>query len=310
MDIVYSSNDNYVQHMAVSMVSLMENNLNLEIVFYIFDDQISKENKGTLWALCNRYGARLTFIDFQKIARSLERHISCPISISTYARLFIPEFLPANCDRVLYLDCDTVINSDISELVSLDMARASVAGVLDTLPSAAKKNIGLHENAPYINGGVLLIDLKKWRNENRQHDFLKFLEARNWNVFFQDQGVVNAVLKNELMVLAPKYNAMTPVFTTQYSRLISLYDLKGYYSEIEVLEAKTHPAILHFTTEYVGRVWEKGCLHPRQDLYLKYLSLTPWRGLIRPKSYLPVKLRLLYWMERKLPVWILRLIGC
>ena len=311
MDVVYSSDENYAQHLAVSIVSLLENNKQEEsITFYIFDNNITEASKTKIRELCTQYKREVHYIEFRDYALNLKSKINCPISISTYARLFIAELLPASCKRVIYLDCDTVVNGSIGSLLSMKMNNASVAGVLDTLPSYSKKNLGLRESDCYINAGVLLIDVEKWRNYDATDKFLRYLKDNDYKVFYQDQGVINAVLNSEMIILPPGYNVLTPFLTTKYKRLVKMYRLNNFYDEDEMAKAKAIPLIIHYTPEYVGRVWEKKCIHPRRELYIKYLSMTPWKGNIGEPTRITTKLRLIYWMERNLPVWLLRTLGC
>lgn len=309
MNFVYSSDENYAQHMGVSMLSLMDTNQDVdEINFYIFDNGITDGTKEKLIGICDQYKRNIAFIDFGKKAEELTEKITCPISISTYARLFIPEMLPETCHKAIYLDCDTVVCDSLMPMWNLNLCGCSVGGVKDTLSNHAKLNIELQQDSVYVNAGVLIIDIDSWRRNNRQQQFLDFINENNGKVFYQDQGVVNAVLSGDIMVIPPKFNAMTPLLTSNYKRFTTLYHLEDYYKESEVLEANEHPSILHFTPEYVGRVWETGCKHPQKEWYIKYLDVSPWKGNIKKKTQPIIKLRLLYWMERNLPIWSLKLL--
>ena len=308
MNIVYSSDENYAQHMCVSMLSVVYNNTDAETIdFYVFDNGISENSKQIITDQCQK--RKVHFIDFSKFARTLEQKIDCPISISTYARLFIPQLLPDSCKRAIYLDCDTVVCSSLDDLWKMDLHGNFVGGVLDTLSPDNKEKIGLSRSDSYINAGVLLIDIEAWRNNNVQSKFIQFIKDHDGKVFYQDQGVVNAVLNQKKRVVPPKYNTMTPILTCSYDRFVSLYNFSDYYSREEVNEAKKQPVILHFTPEYVGRVWEKGCIHPMKEQYMFYLNMTPWVGKLKEPRKETLKIQLLYWMMRNLPVRVLRLLG-
>lgn len=309
MNIVYSSDENYAQHMCVSMVSVMENAPNEEIAFYIFDNGIKSETKDILKEICETYGQTVCFIDFGEMAEHLVQQIDCPISISTYARLFVPEMLPGTCKRVIYLDCDTVVCKNIRSLWEVDLEKCYVGGVLDTLATANKTKIGLSSEDDYINAGVLLIDVEQLRLNNIQQCFTDYIREKNGKVFYQDQGVINTVLNKMKKVIAPRFNTMTPMLTSSYQRFIAQSGLESYYSEEEINDAVNNTVILHFTPEYVGRVWEKKCLHPRKQEYYRYLDLTPWKGKLLPTKKEPIKIRVLYWMERNLPLPVLKFIG-
>lgn len=308
MNIIYSSDENYARHMCVSMLSVICNNTDKEpINFYIFDNGIKDSTKSIIEEKCTK--CSIQYIDFSIYAQRLEQEIDCPISISTYARLFIPELLPDSCARAIYLDCDTVVCGSLKDLWYLDLEDNYVGGVLDTLSPSNKMKIGLSEKDIYINAGVLLIDVDLWRKNNIQKEFTCFINCHGGNVFYQDQGVINAVLNNKKKVIHPRYNTMTPILTCNYDRFVGLYRFPEYYSRKVFNEAQKLPVILHFTPEYVGRVWEKGCIHPMKNKYIYYLNMTPWKGIFQEPRKESAKIKLLYWMMRTLPVRVLRLWG-
>ena len=85
------------------------------------------------------------------------------VSTATYFRFLLPRILPESVKKVLYLDADTIVPSDIGEAFKVDMAGAAVAGVSDFSAQAlaAKQNV-----KQYINSGVILLDVEQWRRED------------------------------------------------------------------------------------------------------------------------------------------------
>jgi len=286
MNIVYASDENYAQHMAVSMVSLFENNREAdEIRIFVVANEISGRTIARLKNLETKYGRTIEIIDFTEYKNQLRLNMEWPISVSSYSRLFLPEMLPADCDRVIYLDCDTVVCDSLAELWRIDLRSSYVAGVIDCVLPQFKTSVGLDEDEKYFNTGVLLIDLKKWREDDIQQKFMQFIDRKQGRVSHHDQGTINGVLHGRITELHPKYNAMTPMFTTRYENLIYLYRIKGgFYSKDEITQAVKAPVILHFVPEFVGRVWQKDCTHPKKKVYNRYLSMTDWKGNIQPSQ--------------------------
>ena len=309
MIVVYSSDENYAQHMAVSMVSLFRIHTKVEkLSVFVISNGISKACCTKLEVLAKSYNRTITWLDFKPFEEKLSLDMEWPISISSYARLFLAEMLPHWCDRVLYLDCDTIVCDDLTALWELDMQEHPVAGVKDTVNADFKRRVGLSPNDPYINAGILLIDLDLWRKHDIQNQFLSFINQRNGRVTHHDQGVINGVFSQNKLILSPRYNAMTPLFTHSYKRLVEFFRLNDFYSESQIMDAVRKPAIIHFTPEYVGRVWEKGCKHPHVDLYRNYLEQTPWKGNITDPEPLSLKLRILYWMYQNLPIRLIHIL--
>jgi lipopolysaccharide biosynthesis glycosyltransferase len=311
VNIVYSSDENYVQHMGVSIFSLLEHNRDeSEIDVYILANEISQSSERKLREMIQgQFGRKLEMIDFAPFREKLSLNMEWPISFSAYARLFLPEMLPTSCERVLYLDCDTVICGPLSNLWNINLNGCSAGGVLDTVLPQFKCTVGLKENEGYINSGVLLIDLKDWRENGIQKQFTAFIASHNGQVSHHDQGTINGVLHGKIAFLPPKFNAMTPVFTTRYENLFQLYHIEGpYYSKTEIREAKQSPVILHYVPEYVGRVWEYECRHPEKKRYQDCLAQTVWKGgMTHAEQSLSNKMRLIYWMQRRWPVSLQKL---
>ncbi|MBP3951516.1 glycosyltransferase family 8 protein [Bacillus suaedae] len=279
MDVVYSSDDRYAQHVGVSMVSLFEKNPHFkEINIHLIENQISLVNRKKLRSISEEYNRSLTFLSFQDFSSELDLNMEHSISISAYARLFATRVVEKDIDTLLYLDCDTIINTNLDELFTLNIKDYYVAGVEDTVSPETKKKVGLDSQKRYINSGVMLINLKKWREEGIEGKFINFINYYKGTVFHHDQGVINGVLSDQLLILPPKYNAMTPIFTMTRNEMIDYYNLKDIYNEEDLERAKTKPAIIHYTPAFVNRPWIKGCNHPLTYKYQQYLEMTPWKG--------------------------------
>lgn len=312
MNIVYSSDENYVQHMAVSIFSLLENNKEIkEINIYILSNDISGKSKEELRHIIEgQFRRNIFFIEFAPFKERLKLNMEWSISLSSYARLFLPEMLPDDCEKVIYIDCDTVVCTSLLELWDTDLKKCSVGGVLDTVLPQFKSAVGLKREDTYINAGVLLIDIKKWRSERTQDEFIQFIETYGGRVSHHDQGTINGVLHDRILVLNPRYNVMTPMFTTRYENLFKLYQIAcKYYSKDEILEAKQYPVIIHFVPEFVGRVWEYECHHPKKKLYQKYLERTIWKNhFVHAEIQESAKIRFIHWIQCRLPLILQKVI--
>lgn len=300
--VVYSSDNNYAQHTGVSIVSLLDNNKHFDdIHIYVIDNEISKVNKERLIDIINNYGRRISFIDFNKYKSMLNLNMQWNISISSYARLFISSMLPNNVDKVLYFDCDTVIVNKVDELWNTDIKDYYVAGVADTVSSSTKSSVGIDRDGKYINAGMLLINLKKWREDNIEDKFIEFININNGSVTHHDQGVINGVLQNNLKILKPNFNLMTVYYTMKREDIISYYSIDSeFYSEDVIQEALLDPIYIHFTPGFTTRPWIKGCKHPKKELYLSYLEKTPWKDTKLEKDKSKIRVKVINWIYRNL----------
>lgn len=129
----------------------------------------------------------------------------------TCARLYFPKLL--SCDKIIYLDVDTFVRKPLDELWELDMTNYYIAGVQDF----GWYNFGwcneptLRGIKCYINAGVLVMNLKKMREDNLMNKFFLFLTSLNLS--FPDQHVLNLTCNDKIYYLDTRYN---PCFLNGY----------------------------------------------------------------------------------------------
>lgn len=284
MNCAFSCDDVYVQHAAVGMVSIFENNKEIEeIDVYFIENSISDKYKMRLNEIAERYcedGIRnIIFVPLDKITSTIQ--VDTGFCRSTYGKLFMSQF--KNVDRMLCFDCDVVCTGSLKELLEMDLKDATVWGVQDTVNPYFRQAIGLTNHDRYINcGGVIVIDLVKWRQLGLEQQFIHYIEEWNGNPPFVDQGTINKFCKTA--ILNPKYNVINPMLMFPVKKLKKLFKMEKYYTQKEIDEAIENPIIIHFTGELYNRPWCKECTHPLKDVYLEYLSKTPWAGKVIDKA--------------------------
>lgn len=279
MNIIFSSDDNYARHLGVAIYSLLSYNTRIQhIRIFVIDNNISSDNVSKLRLLISSFGnVELVFIPFKKWEKCLHLNMSWPISLSSYARLFVGEMLPQNIGRVLYMDCDMLVRGDISVLWETDLGDNIIGAVQDQVRASHKISIGLSSSDSYFNAGLLLIDLNRWRKNNLGEKCMRFIENHRGRVTHHDQGVLNGLLSNQWFRLPLKYNVMTIHYMVSQKKINNLFNDKAvFYSSEEIMLAKKSPIILHFTPSFTSHPWEHNCKHPLRDLYLEILAKTPW----------------------------------
>ena len=313
MNIVYSTDDNYARHAGISMTSLFDNNKNIDIIdVYIIDNGITDINRQNLESITHKYGRTIYFIDFKKYkTKLLLNNQGWELPISAYARLFVDEMLPESVHKVIYLDCDTIINSSIEELWNTDMQYKTVAAVQDICYNIFREETGINEPYRYFCSGVLMIDLFLWRKNHCNEKIVSYVNSRNGVVRHHDQTILNGIFGTDYLVLHPKYDVLTPMFIMSYSNLIAYFKCgNDFYSRKEVKEAVRNPAIIHFTSSNIGRPWENNA-HPMSKIYRKYWKQSPWKNIPYDKfnpTYDFIQMRT-YWLYRHIPIWIIRMLS-
>ena len=155
-------------------------------------------------------------------------------ALSTYYRLLLPGRLASQYDRILYLDADIFVQGgDFSALLEADLHGRPLAAIRDNpqwrsprRKPAEFTSFGL-PNAPYFNGGLLLLDVAQWMMQNVEARALDFAMRNRGRLKRHDQTVLNCVLHRN-------WAELSPIWNWQYSQRAQLF------------EAMTSANILHF----------------------------------------------------------------
>lgn len=252
MNVCYSTNENFASYMAVSIASLLENNLSGNMLVHVLYSDLNENTIQKLKTFENRYkNVRIIFhkIDSEKFEK-FNLTIS-HITRETYFRYLIPELLP-DTDRVLYLDGDTVVNGDVSELFEINLSGYYCAGVEDIWigESNYKKEIGV--TGVYINTGVVLFNIEEIR---RAGIIEKLFQMSLENSFkLQDQDVINIVFDGKIKELDCIYN-----FKRTHQ--------KRFPDKLKLAK------IIHFVGP--SKPWEKKSFNPCKLYYYKYEPISP-----------------------------------
>jgi lipopolysaccharide biosynthesis glycosyltransferase len=281
MEIVYSCDDRFAWIMGVSMLSLMENNREIDSIrFHILDGGISDESKQKINLMLNSYGRDCTFYPIYDIVEStITNQKLSRGSYSMFSRIFIGKIFPEHLTRVLYLDCDTLVLGTLDELWGIDIEDNIVAAVNDCFSVMHRKLIGLQKTDVYFNSGVLLINMLQWRKFDVEEKICHVL-AQSSNLPYPDQCALNMVLATRTKLVHPKYNCLPYPFKLSYPLLLKLRKPSFYYSEAVFNEAAVSPVIVHFATFFLfPRPWISGTSRNKyHEKWRYYWSISRWRS--------------------------------
>ena len=282
LHIVYASDDKFVEILGVSLISLLDNNKDMkEIYIYVLDSGISDENKKNIELLCEKYQRQLPqWIQAKNISEELGMDVIADRgSLSQYARLFISSVLPKEVKRVLYLDCDIIINKSLYELWNLNLKGNTIGALMDAFSKQYRANINLKPNDIMFNSGVMLIDVDKWNQNNIEDKLKKFISDKKGKIQQGDQGALNAVLSKETYCFEPRFNSVTIFYDFTYKEMMTYRKPPKFYKEKDIKKAVEEPVLIHFTTSFLSRrPWIEGCEHIYVDKWMKYKEMTPWNN--------------------------------
>jgi lipopolysaccharide biosynthesis glycosyltransferase len=213
--IFLSSDNTYAPFVATTTASICYNTKEL-IALYVLDDGISEFNKSQINLLKNSFNnldIEYITIDTDNIFRNIQyRNANTYITISSYNRLLIPQ-LKSDIDKAIYFDVDVICLCDCAELYNIDMHNYALAAAPDYMPERLVKNLRtkLHWSAEhkYFNAGVLVLDLKQWREKNITAALFEIEKKCRENLRNADQDVLNTYFDNNYQQLETEYNYTT-----------------------------------------------------------------------------------------------------
>ena len=285
INILLSTDDNYAPLTGVLIQSLLENNEKdfTEISIFILDGGISDKNKQKLDLIIQSFKIKtnLYFIKYDNIEEIVGIKMTSTISFTSYARLFAASLLPNDIDEILYLDVDAIVVDSLREVYNMDISDYYLAAVQDMGPEYINTYLNLPKGTTHYNAGFLLINLKKWRENNLESKFIDCIVEHKGKVYHNDQGIINLACKDNILKLDPKYNILSPFFEVGYDNLLKFYGVSDYYSKEMVEDAINNPVFIHFTQFVYGRPWFNNAQnHPLRDLFDSYVSETPFEDEI------------------------------
>lgn len=280
INIVFACDNNYAQHTAVAMASILLNAKHPEkIKFFVICDEVNDDKKNKLRQTVADLGGAIKFFDIQN-DHFANFYVSGELSRTAYYRIDIPNIVDASVQKIIYLDCDLLVYDDIENLWNIDMQGKPLAAVPDfgimcsqRARKQKEKFIGLAQEKPYFNSGLLIMDVAKWR-EN--HFSEKVLEMAAQNKFpHHDQDALNKIFMDEWVLLPLRWNVIPPVFN------LFLKILFNNECRSKAIEAKKNPAIFHYAGGY--KPWEYEIHQGFNEKYYEYLKKTAFKNAVMPQ---------------------------
>jgi lipopolysaccharide biosynthesis glycosyltransferase len=170
------------------------------------------------------------------------------LSRSAYSRLAIPELLPGDVERFVYIDVDVVVRRDLRELATVDLEGMLLAAVPDVgapclgapegLPTW--RTLALDPREPYMNTGVMVADVGAWRDAGLVASIAAYLARHADTLRWADQDGFNACAHGRWKRLDLTWNAQGALH------------LPGMWTDVffdtaEADEARRAPGIIHYS---------------------------------------------------------------
>lgn len=287
MIIACATDNNFVQHCSIMLTSLLCNNNNVEI--YILTDGLTEENTKILSEEVDAYHGSLHICNvdpkiLDEFPLSTNKELK-HISKATYYRLLMADILPPTVKKVLYLDCDIIVDAPIDEFWNMDLSGKALAAVLQIGSGDHAERLGIPIEYGYFNAGVNLMNLEYCREHNLSKVFMDYIQEHYEHLLYNDQDVLNGVLYDKCMHVMPQWN-MLPLM---YDWRLKLRGDKrngvviNDYTEEKrnAISHRKNPSIIHYASKI--KPWHKNSSSPVYKKYYDYAKKTIHFNNIKPQ---------------------------
>ena len=273
MNVALAFDDKYLKYAYVTILSLFINNPDSEIYTYILQYDLTDQSIDYLESLAEKYDNHIVLISIDP-----NRFDGLPTldkwPIQVYFRLLLPEYLPSEVDRIIYLDSDMVINMPLNDLYNIDFEENDIISCYDLNLTAVDLDVFLYNRnealAPlfkekrYINSGMLLLNINQIRNNYSLESYLVAAKELNFKILAPDQDLINYVHSGKIKLVDPRK-----------------YNYPGYYAYLEGVTSDTADRIpiMHFVCE---KPWQGGNhAHFETELiWWNYAFKTPFKDFL------------------------------
>lgn len=288
--VAFATDDGYARPLAVAGVSVirhLEKDRDLEL--YVLDMGISKLNRRKIEESFSSPNVKVSWITGTPKTFSGLPPGGPWLTNSTYARLLLPDVLPAHVDRVLYLDCDLVVRRCIGELYDheFDGAVALAVQAMGTPFVCSMWGVGgwfesgRAASDINFNAGVMLMDLAAWRREQVGQIALGYARACDPDYpLCADQEALNATFGPRMRSIDPRWNQQSELFSNVHAPLLP-------YSREQLDRLRGEPWVVHYSQ--ASKPWQADCSHPWANEWYRNLDETTYRGWRPP--WLPSAVR-------------------
>lgn len=213
--IFFAVDDGYIPFLAVSIQSLADHASDEnQYVIKVLYTNISEENQKNI-SKYERENISIEFVDLNYYIEKIKDKLYTRdyYSKTTYFRLFIPNLYP-QYNKVLYLDSDITILSDVADLYNIDIGDNLIAAApddviqtIEVFQDYAEKVVGVADYRNYFNAGIIVMNLDELRKFDFQEKFLYLLSTVKFSVA-QDQDYLNRLCKGRVKLFSNTWNRM------------------------------------------------------------------------------------------------------
>lgn len=276
LNILYTCDDSFLPLAGVSIASVIENNKETDICFYLATEKNNSENFNKLcdfykdnskvcfkYLDCRMYDELLEEKKFDKWGSS---------SFYVYWRMFAYDQL--DIDEIWYLDTDILCLNTI-DYPTIDK---TAGAVVDCSHADYNRLAHIDESYYSFNTGSFYVNINKWKENRCTEKIIDFIKTTTFKPMMCDQDILSIALQDEIEVISPKYNYFANYDYYGIDNNYKMYSLdkKPFHDKKDVIEASKNIIFYHCLAGVFGRPWEIGNESPIKEEFEKYREISAW----------------------------------
>lgn len=207
---LHDKDGHYSVWVGTAMQSIIDHT-DSKLCFHILHDEtVGEENKRRLKQVANQKGDFIEFHEIDSAEFECIKNRTHGFTIGTMFRCMLPDLLP-DLSKIVYLDADIFVNTDIKELWEFDINDYCLAAVVDEgvikfhIPNILYKYPEIDRNQ-YFNAGVLCMNLRKIKQRGNLKDLVVKFLVNNPEATYPDQDALNVLFHNNILYLDSSWN--------------------------------------------------------------------------------------------------------
>lgn len=297
LNILYTCDNAYLSLTSISMASVIYNNPELYITFYIATEgSDSDEFRKLVDFYSNNKKVKIKYLDCKKYDKLLEdKKLDRWGSQSHYVywKLFAYDLI--DCDYIWYLDSDVICLNKIDN----PNITKPIGSALDSAHAIYNSLAKIDESYYLYNTGSLFVDVKAWKKNKCVDKVIDYINNMNRKPLLCDQDILAISLQKDIELISPKYNYLVNYDYYGIDNLFDMYSLdkKPFYKKQEVKNIKNDIVFYHCLGGVFGRPWEENNDSPIRNEFEKYRNISAYPNFKAERN-----MSLLFRIEKALEV--------
>ncbi|UPL49833.1 glycosyltransferase family 8 protein [Hymenobacter sublimis] len=254
--------EGYITPVYVLLTSIFHHNAGQQIELHAIASDVPVADKEAIAAYVRQQGAQLHYYELDA---DTTRNFPVPdkseawLTLATYYRLFFAQLAPPDVERLLYLDIDSLVVGDLTEVYQADIGSAVIGAVMEA-EMPLRTELGIYRLEDYFNAGILLINLPQWREQRTTAQIMKIIAAHPEKLEYCDQDALNMHFQGRWHRLDCRYNLMKAYIPHDLAKR----DYRRFLAD---------KVIIHYNGR--NKPWHRACENKLRFLYLEYLRQSP-----------------------------------